>query len=135
MAAYGNKNNLPVTRLNIRYMRMFSGAFMYAGGKHIGIEFGSVSGLSASMRYYVVVSVLDAFDGVTDIFGYQRFMTADSADPVPAPDPDSSESGGGTPSDGGDPIPPTGVPAAAGAVTLAALAAAAVILLRKKQDR
>ena len=48
MAAYGNKNNLPVTRLNIRYMRMFSGAFMYAGGKHIGIEFGSVSGLSAS---------------------------------------------------------------------------------------
>ena len=95
----------------------------------------TVSGLSASMRYYVVVSVLDAFDGVTDIFGYQRFMTADSADPVPAPDPDSSGSGGGTPSDGGDPIPPTGVPAAAGAVTLAALAAAAVILLRKKQDR
>lgn len=95
----------------------------------------TVSGLSASMRYYVVVSVLDAFDGVTDIFGYQRFMTADSADPIPAPDPDSSGSGGGTPSDGGDPIPPTGVPAAAGAVTLAALAAAAVILLRKKQDR
>ncbi|MBU9728509.1 fibronectin type III domain-containing protein [Diplocloster modestus] len=48
LAAYGNKNNLPVTRLNIRYMRMFSGAFMYAGGKHIGIEFGSVGGLSAS---------------------------------------------------------------------------------------
>ncbi len=37
-AAYGNKNALPVTRQNIRYMRMFTGAFMYAGGKHIGIE-------------------------------------------------------------------------------------------------
>ncbi len=37
-AAYGNKNSLPVTRQNIRYMRMFTGAFMYAGGKHIGIE-------------------------------------------------------------------------------------------------
>ena len=31
----------PYTRLNIRYHQMFTGAFMYAGGKHIGIEFGS----------------------------------------------------------------------------------------------
>lgn len=35
----------PTSRLNIRYSTMFDGAFMYAGGKHIGIEFGSVSGL------------------------------------------------------------------------------------------
>ena len=28
----------PAGRLNIRYQRMFAGAFMYAGGLHIGIE-------------------------------------------------------------------------------------------------
>lgn len=35
----------PYTRLNIRYHQMFTGAFMYAGGKHIGIEYGSVGDL------------------------------------------------------------------------------------------
>lgn len=38
--ARGN-NALPSQHLNIRYMRMFAGAFMYASGNHIGIEFGS----------------------------------------------------------------------------------------------
>lgn len=38
-------NAYPNTRLNIRYHQMFTGAFMYAGGKHIGIEWGSVGGL------------------------------------------------------------------------------------------
>ena len=33
----------PNTRLNIRYHQMFTGAFMYAGGKHIGVEFGSAA--------------------------------------------------------------------------------------------
>lgn len=33
----------PFTRMNIRYHQMFTGAFMYAGGKHIGIEYGSTS--------------------------------------------------------------------------------------------
>ena len=33
------------TRQNIRYMRMFAGAFMYAAGNHVGIEYGSVSGV------------------------------------------------------------------------------------------
>lgn len=33
------------TRQNIRYMRMFAGAFMYAAGSHIGIGYGSASGL------------------------------------------------------------------------------------------
>lgn len=37
---YG-KDKLPTTRLNIRYQRMFAGAFMYAGGLHIGIEWDS----------------------------------------------------------------------------------------------
>ena len=42
----GEKNKLPVSRLNLRYQRMFAGAFMYAGGLHIGIEWGSIPGLT-----------------------------------------------------------------------------------------
>ena len=38
-------NKYPSQRLNIRYSTMFSGAFMYAAGKHIGIEYDSVPGL------------------------------------------------------------------------------------------
>ncbi|MCI9646206.1 MAG: hypothetical protein HFH40_05245 [Lachnospiraceae bacterium] len=38
--AMGN-NALPSQHLNIRYMRMFAGAFMYASGNHIGVEYGS----------------------------------------------------------------------------------------------
>ena len=34
------------TRQNIRYMRMFAGAFMYAAGAHIGIGYGSASGMA-----------------------------------------------------------------------------------------
>ena len=34
------------TRQNIRYMRMFPGAFMYAAGNHVGIEYGSAAGLT-----------------------------------------------------------------------------------------
>lgn len=44
-AAIINKNHLPYRYLNIRYMRMFAGAFMYASGNHIGIEWGSVPGV------------------------------------------------------------------------------------------
>lgn len=44
-AAVVQKNHIPVQHLNIRYMKMFSGAFMYAGGNHIGIEWGSVKEL------------------------------------------------------------------------------------------
>ena len=36
----------PTARFNIRYHRMFAGAFMYAGGLHLGIEWGSVPGLA-----------------------------------------------------------------------------------------
>ena len=42
----GAKNRLPSQHLNIRYMRMFAGAFMYAAGNHIGIGWDSVTGLS-----------------------------------------------------------------------------------------
>ena len=34
------------TRQNIRYMRMFAGAFMYAAGNHVGIGYGSASALA-----------------------------------------------------------------------------------------
>ncbi len=34
-------NSWPAQHLNIRYMRMFAGAFMYAAGNHIGIEWDS----------------------------------------------------------------------------------------------
>ncbi len=34
-------NAWPAQHLNIRYMRMFAGAFMYASGNHIGVEWGS----------------------------------------------------------------------------------------------
>ncbi|MDE5763419.1 MAG: M60 family metallopeptidase [Ruminococcus sp.] len=34
-------NQIPKGHLNIRYQRMFSGAFMYASGNHIGIEWDS----------------------------------------------------------------------------------------------
>lgn len=40
-AAEKGNNALPSQHLNIRYMRMFAGAFMYASGNHIGIEYGS----------------------------------------------------------------------------------------------
>ena len=40
-------NQYPMqTRQNIRYMRMFAGAFMYAAGNHVGIGYGSASALA-----------------------------------------------------------------------------------------
>ncbi len=48
-AAIINKNHLPYRYLNIRYMRMFAGAFMYAAGNHIGIEYGSVLGVMSGV--------------------------------------------------------------------------------------
>lgn len=40
-----SKNAMPSSRLNIRYTRMFAGAFMYATSGHIGVEFDSVAPL------------------------------------------------------------------------------------------
>lgn len=39
------KDKTPASRVNIRAMRMFDGAFMYAGGDHVGVGHGSVPGL------------------------------------------------------------------------------------------
>lgn len=38
-------DQIPKGHLNIRYQRMFSGAFMYAAGNHIGIEWNSAAGM------------------------------------------------------------------------------------------
>lgn len=46
LAGAGDRNRLPAQHLNIRYQRMFAGAFMYAAGNHIGIGWGSVPGLA-----------------------------------------------------------------------------------------
>ncbi len=43
-------DEMPKARINIRYMRMFDGAFMYAGGYHIGIGYGSIAGLIQAHR-------------------------------------------------------------------------------------
>lgn len=39
------KDKIPANHLNIRYQTMFAGAFMYASGNHIGIEWGSAPGM------------------------------------------------------------------------------------------
>ena len=41
-ASANGKHGTPTARFNIRYQRMFAGAFMYAGGNHLGIEYGQV---------------------------------------------------------------------------------------------
>ena len=46
LAGAGDRNRLPSQHLNIRYMRMFAGAFMYAASNHIGIGWDSVTGLA-----------------------------------------------------------------------------------------
>ncbi len=42
------QNQIPKGHLNIRYQRMFSGAFMYASGNHIGIEWPETAGMVSS---------------------------------------------------------------------------------------
>lgn len=44
-------NQYPAQHLNIRYQRMFAGAFMYAGGNHIGIEWDEVKGLTGGVPF------------------------------------------------------------------------------------
>lgn len=45
------KHLRPRSRVNIKYQRMFAGAFMYASGHHVGIEYGSASGLVNGKPY------------------------------------------------------------------------------------
>ena len=43
--AQNTVDKIPACHQNIRYQRMFAGAFMYASGNHIGIGWGSTSGM------------------------------------------------------------------------------------------
>ena len=38
-----NENRAPLNRINIKYQRMFTGAFMYASSHHVGIGYGSIA--------------------------------------------------------------------------------------------
>jgi len=42
-------DRIPKGHLNIRYQRMFSGAFMYASGNHIGIEWPETAGMMGAV--------------------------------------------------------------------------------------
>lgn len=42
---YFDKNRAPRSRINIKYQRMFTGAFMYASSHHVGIDVGSGVGM------------------------------------------------------------------------------------------
>lgn len=44
------KHRYPQTRVNIRYMPMNNGVFMYAAGDHVGIQYGSGAGLVNGSR-------------------------------------------------------------------------------------
>ncbi len=54
------------SRQNIRYMRMFAKAFMYAAGSHIGIGYGSVGGMSCGKP----VSMMAEGATANNIFGW-----------------------------------------------------------------
>lgn len=41
---YYNENRAPKNRMNIKYQRMFTGAFMYASAHHVGIGYSSIEG-------------------------------------------------------------------------------------------
>ena len=43
------KDRFPANHLNIRYQTMFAGAFMYASGNHIGIEWGSTPAMMSGV--------------------------------------------------------------------------------------
>lgn len=44
------KDKIPSMHQNIRYQRMFAGAFMYASGNHIGIEYNETAGMVSGRR-------------------------------------------------------------------------------------
>ncbi len=45
-SAEAERDRFPLRHLNIRYQRMFAGAFMYASGNHIGIDWNETAGMA-----------------------------------------------------------------------------------------
>lgn len=48
---YFNANRAPRNRINIKYQRMFTGAFMYASGHHVGIGYGSTPSMMQGVPF------------------------------------------------------------------------------------
>ena len=48
---YYNENRAPKNRMNIKYQRMFTGAFMYASSHHVGIGYGSIAGCMTGVPF------------------------------------------------------------------------------------
>ena len=46
-----NENKAPLNRMNIKYQRMFTGAFMYASSHHVGVGYSSVAGLMQGVPF------------------------------------------------------------------------------------
>ncbi len=60
------ENSGMTSRQNIRCMQMFTGAFMYAAGSHIGIGYGSCGGMVSGQP----ISSLDASASANRLFGW-----------------------------------------------------------------
>lgn len=48
---YFDANRAPRNRINIKYQRMFTGAFMYASGHHVGIGYGSTPAMMQGVPF------------------------------------------------------------------------------------
>lgn len=48
---YYNENRAPKNRMNIKYQRMFTGAFMYASNHHVGIGYSSIAGTMTGVPF------------------------------------------------------------------------------------
>lgn len=56
-------DRFPAQRLNVRYQKMFDGAFMYAGGKHMGVGY-SIAGILSKMTPVETDSKGNAIDDI-----------------------------------------------------------------------
>lgn len=69
---FDTKNNtinaMPMTRVNIRYSTMFNGAYMYAGGSHIGVPYEVASSLATGKPYTKAEGAQKYSGG--DLFGW-----------------------------------------------------------------
>ena len=62
------KDRFPINHLNIRYQTMFAGAFMYASGNHIGIEYPEAAGMMKGVT--VVPDASGKYNGTGQYYGW-----------------------------------------------------------------
>ena len=67
---YFNNNRAPRNRINIKYQRMFTGAFMYASSHHVGIGYGSSAGMMSGVPFRLDANgnLINSEDG--QLFGW-----------------------------------------------------------------